>query len=165
MTGGSISGRGSVAAAPGGSWVLQHSTLKIDLGAATRYTFLGAPIQGTLTAEIERLALLRGACAEASLNLATDVLAAPARRLQGEAFDLHGHGECRGDDLVVQLSGESADGAARLRVAISPDLRYALEARAQPARAEIAEALRALGFVEGAGALSIAMSGTIRTGS
>jgi hypothetical protein len=164
LDGGALGGEGRVRASFGGLSVFD-ARLEFDLAAAGRYAFLGAPLEGKVRATVRELKLNRSGCAAADIDVWTDVLAAPARRLDGAPLDLSGGASCADGALLADLSGESADGSARLNLAVAPDMTYTLDAAAEPARAEIAEALRVFGFREGEGAMSLAMSGVLRAKS
>jgi len=162
VRGGAVTGRGSAGAGFGG-YFLQDADLAIDLGAVRRYGFMGAPLEGRARAKIDRLALSGKGCRAAAATIWTDALNAPARRLNGEGFDLDGEARCDGRDLVVDLSGQGAEGGGRLAMRLKPGLTYTLEASAQPVRAELEEALVYMGFQRENGVLTYASTGAIRT--
>ncbi|MEQ1931266.1 MAG: type II secretion system protein N, partial [Parvularculaceae bacterium] len=164
LEGGAATGAGRVRATFGGI-SLTDAHFEFDLGAARRYAFMGAPLEGKLRGAVRELRVTKAGCVAADVDLWTDVLAAPARRLSGAPMDLTGGASCADGSLISTLSGDSADGSARLKLAIAPDMTYTLDATAEPARAELGEALRAFGFSQGEGAMSIAMSGALRPGS
>ncbi len=165
LSGGALTGAGAVGFGVGGLVTIEDSAFELDLGVATRYNFLGAPLKGRLSADVGRVALRSGKCEDALIRFDTDVLAEPARRLKGQAFVLSGDGSCRDGSFVASLSGQGQDGAGALTVEIAPDLSFALHATAQPARSELSDALRALGFKDDEGRLTLAMSGVVRAGS
>jgi len=164
LNGGALAGEGRLRASLQGV-SLTDALFEFDLGTARRYAFLGAPLEGRLRGTVRQLKLDRGGCVAADIDLWTDVLAAPARRLHGAPLELSGGASCVGGSVMVTLAGDSADGAVRLKLAVRSDMTYTLNATAAPARAELAEALRAFGFAQGEGAMSMAMSGVLRPGS
>lgn len=161
--GGALSGRGKASVSIDGRTVVEDARLLFELNAATRFAFLGAPLAGTVRADIDRLVVSRQGCLESAATIKTDVLSAPAKRFAAEAFDLSGDGHCSGRDFLASLVGRGGDGAVTLTIRISPDLAYTLIAEAQPARTEVAEALQFLGFERANGVLTIGTRGVIRS--
>lgn len=161
LSGGSLTGAGVVATS-GGRLVLKDAAFAFDLSAATRYAFLGAPLTGTLRAEVKELIIGKNGCERVEAVLWSDVLAGPAKRFAGEGLDLAGAARCEGDDFAATLAGDGAEGAVRMNVAVAPSMTYTLTASAQPVRREVAQALQAFGFREENGALTIAMSGVVK---
>lgn len=164
LEGGAVTGDGRLSVSFGG-FTVNDAKFEFDLATARRYAFLGAPLEGRLRGTVRELKFNRSGCSGADIDLWTDVLAAPARRLRGEKVDLSGGASCVGGSMIATLSGENADGAVRLKLSVKPDMTYTLDATAAPARAELAEALRAFGFTQREGAMSMAMSGVLRPGS
>ncbi len=159
--GGAVTGRGAAGAGFGGVF-LRDADLAIDLGMVRRYGFMGAPLEGRATARIDRLALSGDGCRAAAGTIWTNALNAPARRLNGEGFDLNGAARCDGRDLLIELAGSGAEGGATMAMRLTPGLTYTLEASAQPVRAELEEALVYMGFQRENGVLTYASTGAIR---
>ncbi len=161
--GGALTGKGHVSVGVDGRATIENAQLLFELDAATRFSFLGAPLEGSVRADINRLVVTRQGCIASAAKIRTDVLAAPAKRFAAEAFDLSGESQCSGRDYLVSLSGNGGEGAVTLSIRISPNLAYTLIAEAQPARTEVAEALQFLGFQRTNGALTIAATGVIHS--
>jgi len=161
--GGALAGRAKASVGADGSAIIEDAQILFELDAATRFAFLGAPLDGTVRADIDRLVLSPRGCIASAAKIRTDVLAAPAKRFAAEAFDLSGEAACSGRDLLVALSGKGGEGAVTLSIRISPSLAYTLIAEAQPARTEVAEALQVLGFQRVNGALTIGARGVINS--
>ncbi|MGE0409363.1 MAG: type II secretion system protein N [Amphiplicatus sp.] len=159
---GALAGRGRFSAGLDGKVTLAKAAFRFELNAATRYAFLGAPLDGELRADVDRLTLSREGCIVSRTRLWTDALAAPAKRFATEGFDLAGDGVCSGRDLLVALSGEGGVGAVNLSMRVSPDLSYTLIAEAEPARSEVADILRFLGFAQTGDALTIGATGALQ---
>ncbi|MEQ8934885.1 MAG: type II secretion system protein N [Amphiplicatus sp.] len=159
--GGAVTGRGSAGAGIGG-YFIQDADLAVDLGGVRRYGFMGAPLEGRASAKIDRVVLSAKGCRAAAGTIWTNALNAPARRLNGEGFDLDGAARCDGRDLVIELSGQGAEGGGRLAMRLKPGLTYTLEASAQPVRADLEEALVYMGFQRENGVLTYASTGAIR---
>ncbi|MEX0645202.1 MAG: type II secretion system protein N [Parvularculaceae bacterium] len=162
-SGGALAGDGKASIGVDGKAVVEEAQFIFELDAAARFAFLGAPLNGTVRADIDRLVVSRMGCLESEMTIRTDVLAAPAKRFAAEAFDLAGDAACNGRNFVVSLAGEGGEGAVTLSLSISPNLAYTLIAEAQPARTEVAEALQFLGFELTNGALTIGTTGVIHS--
>lgn len=161
MSGGALEGDGRARISPFGGVEISHAHLLFNLGAATRYAFLGEPLAGSLRADVVRLVISKKGCVESQARVLTDVLAAPARRLKARPFDLVGSGRCDNGDFLIDLSGEGEEGAVALSVRIAPSSAYSLTATADPAREDVAAALRRLGFHDKDGELTIDAEGII----
>lgn len=164
LEGGAATGSGRARASFGGLSVTD-ATFEFDLATARRYAFLGAPLEGRLRGVVREMKIAKGGCTAADIDLWTDVLAAPARRMRGAGMDLAGGASCADGSLIATLAGASGDGSVRLRLAVAPDMTYALDATAVPARADLGEALRAFGFTQSENGMTMAMSGVLRPGS
>lgn len=160
---GALAGKGEIAIAPDGRLTVSGAKFVFSLDAANRYAILGTPLSGAVRAEIDRLSISKKGCVGGSARLWTDVLIAPAKRFQSEAFDLSGEGQCVGGNFVVALSGQGGEGAVSLSLSVSPTLSYVLSAEAQPSRREVADALQILGFERTNGVLTIGATGIIRS--
>lgn len=163
LQGGDLAGSGRARFGFLGEATLSEAKLIFDLGAARRYGLMGEPLTGMLRAEVVEIALTRDGCVSAQARFMTDVLAGPASKLGARGFDLAGAGSCEGGDFIADLWGDGDDGAVSLRIRVRPDMTYAFEASAAPAREEVEMALRALGFEEKDGELTIGAEGTIRS--
>lgn len=161
MSGGALEGDGRARIGPFGGVEISNARLLFDLGAATRYAFLGEPLAGSLRADVVRLVLSKKGCVESQARLLTDVLAAPARRLKARAFDLAGSGSCDNGDFLVELSGKGEEGAVAVSIRISPSMAYWLAATVVPVREDVAAALQTLGFRNKDGELTIGAEGVI----
>lgn len=160
---GALAGNGKASLGLDGRLVVENAKLLFELDAATRYAFLGAPLQGMVRVTADRLIVSREGCIDGRAKFSTNVLAAPAKRFAAESFDLSGEGACSGKDFLIALSGKGGEGAVTLSIRVGPDLAYTLIAEAQPARAEVAEALQYLGFQRTNGALTIGATGVIHS--
>lgn len=160
---GALVGKGEIAIAPDGRLTLSGSKFVFSLDAANRYAILGTPLSGTVRADIDRLSISKKGCVGGSARFWTDVLVAPAKRFDSEAFDLAGEGQCVRGNFVVALSGQGGEGAVSLSLSVSPTLSYVLSAEAQPSRPEVADALQVLGFERTNGVLTMGASGIIRS--
>lgn len=161
LRGGVATGRGRVAAGLSG-YALRDGDFSIDLGRIGGYGFMGAPLEGRARARVEALAYDGKGCRQARAAVWTNALDAPARRYNGEGFDLEGAARCDGADLVVDLAGSGAEGGASLALRLRPGLTYTVEASARPARAELENALMLMGFERENGMLIYASTGAIR---
>lgn len=163
VNGGALNGNAKAALTPFGRLSVWDATFTFSLSAANRYALLGTPLQGTVRADVDHIAISKAGCATGSARLWTDVLVAPAKRFDSEAFDLAGEGVCEDGTFVVTLSGQGGEGAVSLSLRITPQLTYMLTAEAQPARREVADALQVLGFERANGVLTMGATGAIKT--
>lgn len=161
LRGGAATGRGRVAAGLSG-YALRDGDFSIDLGRIGGYGFMGAPLEGRARARIETLAYGARGCRKARGAVWTNALDAPARRYNGEGFDLEGAARCDGPDLVVDLAGSGAEGGASLALRLRPGLTYTVEASARPVRADLENALMLMGFERENDMLVYASTGVIR---
>lgn len=162
VTDGALSGGGRARLSFFGETELTDTRLIFNLGAATRFAFMDAPLEGSLRLETARLVINKEGCAEGEVRMMTDVLQAPARQLGAAGFDLAGAGRCIANDFVAELAGEGAEGSATMVVRITPGLDYAFSATAAPTRKEVAAALEAFGFQRQADGLTTAARGVIK---
>jgi hypothetical protein len=163
FSGGAVDGPARISANLAGRMVVSRADLTFALGAAGRYAVLGAPLRGTARASIDRLELGSSGCREARAEIWTDALTAAAERLAAGPLDLAGEVHCAAGALVVDLEGEGVDGRVELTLTIAPDMTYGLSANARPVRREVADALQMFGFSPADGALTLAMTGALRT--
>ncbi|MBB5518751.1 type II secretion system protein N [Amphiplicatus metriothermophilus] len=161
--GGALEGATRASVGLGGRIAFEGADLVFDLGAARRYLFLGAPLEGSARIALDKLVLTRRGCLAARGDLSTDVLARRARRMGGEGFVLAGTAVCENHELVLDLSGRGAEGAASLVMRVRPDYTYALEAAVEPARADLGLALETFGFAREDGVLTYGSTGAILT--
>jgi general secretion pathway protein N len=161
--GGALLARGRATLGLGGAASLTDATIEFDLAEARRYSFLGAPLTGKARARVASFAFDARGCKVLDATAWTDVLTAPARRLSSDALELMGPASCEAGTVVIRLFGEGVDGRVDLALAVAPDLTYQVSANAYPARREIADALKALGFSDAGGKLAFAASGALRS--
>ncbi|GAB4533820.1 MAG: hypothetical protein Kow00133_21510 [Amphiplicatus sp.] len=161
--GGALEGQARAAVGLGGRIALEDADLVFDLGAARRYLFLGAPLEGSARITLDELVLTRRGCLAAAGEISTDALARRARRMGGQGFALAGTASCENRELVLALSGRGAEGEAALTMRVRPDYTYALEAAVEPAREDLGQALETFGFAREDGVLTYGSTGAILT--
>ena len=128
------------------SAALSNATFDFDLSSIRRYTLYGVPYQGTVRANVRRLAFSEDGCRKADADLWTDAMAGPAKKLSGAPLDLKGDAACRDDKLYVRLDGAAAPGEIVVEALLSPMLNYTMVATIVPRRTELQQALTLLGF-------------------
>jgi hypothetical protein len=161
MQGGAIRGEGVFNTRPGGFRV-RNAKFDIDLARFARQGILGEPVAGIAQVDVKEILVTGRGCKKAEASVWTDVLDAPVKRFQGEAIPMSGGVACDDADLLLTLSGESADGSAEFIVRVKPDRTYELTATARPAEDDVASALMVFGFERQDGALTFGAAGVLK---
>ncbi len=160
--GGAITGDGRISIASGMRVKLSDVTADISLGAVAPRGVFGAPANGRATIAITSLVFSkRAGCREASGDLWTDVLDAPAKRFNLPALPIAGDMHCDGDALVIALKGENDRTGADVTLRLNKSLTYEISAMARPSEESIASALRVFGFEDDNGALIYGSAGVL----
>ena len=158
---GAVQGTGSASVSIGGRLEVNNADFTFNLARLAQRGILGNPVEGTASVVVDRIALKRSGCAVAAAQLSTDVLDAPAKRFQGTPFPLSGEIRCDGDDLLVAMTGDSAEGTVAMYLRIRSNLTYELTAMARPRADAIASTLLFFGFEDQNGTLVYGSAGVL----
>ena len=140
----SVSGRGRAALAPGGV-TLDDVSLTVPLDRLVAAGRAGLDPDTPVFVRLAHLQVQDGQCRAAQGSLRSDALAAAAVQYGVEAPRLTGDIACRGDDLVLTLSGESADMSVDGEAVLRPG-GYDWHVRVRTGHAGLADALALAGF-------------------
>ena len=163
LNGEDVFGVSEIGAGLGGGLQINDADLRLNLTRLSRrYAFMGAPIEGTATVQVEAFSINKNGCGRANGKIWTDVLKGPAKVFNGEAFDLSGPIECDEGIVKVMLAGKGGEGSATMTIAVQPDLSYVLTADATPSRQEIDQALQLIGFEKSESGLTYGATGVFK---
>lgn len=160
---GALEGSGDISIGARGTAGVKAASFDFNLGALKHYAFLGEPLRGNVRLEVERFAFSPQGCLRADVRAWSDVLEAPARRIDAPAMPLAGTISCDGDDVLASLAGDGEEGSVALALRVTPSLTYQVDATVAPTRLEMREALQSLGFRREDDRLTIGTRGAIRS--
>jgi len=143
--GGALSAKGRAYLSPS-TVEFRDVTALFNLEAVRQYTFFGARYQGSARIEAKSLRIRRASCDATDARIATDALDTLSRKWSGASFPLAGDIECADSQLHLKMKGRNDSASAQMIVSVKPDLSYTIILTAEPARAEIDDALRIFGF-------------------
>lgn len=118
----------------------------VDLERLRLRDTLGQRLRGQLSAQVQEVLFVGGACRRASLSASTDALAESLGAFASRGFAISGEGRCEDGALHLPMSGAGPDAEVEVMLTLTGDGQYSSRLAVIPQRTDLGLFLLNFGF-------------------